>query len=157
MISQNKIWRPRGRPPSSRRIKAEDLPFIDVRNLGHASKGQFVPFHKTVLQSGRIPPDAPLSSRTVEVTIDLPSGERRQMHLELGATRQLHGVRQWLVCGCGRRARKLFSPDPRMSFFACRRCLRLVYTSQYLSRHPLAVFLRRMRRHCPDLFLRWRF
>jgi len=37
-------------------------------------------------------------------------------------------------------------PDPRMDFFACRKCLGIVYESQYASRRPLAVFLRRMRR-----------
>jgi len=157
MISQNKIWRPRGRPPSSRRVKAEDCPSIDVRSLGHATRGQFVPYFETLLQFGRIPPDPPLANRTVQVTIHLPGGDRQQMRLELAATRQLHGIRQWLVCGCGRRARKLFSPDPRMDFFACRKCLGIVYESQYASRRPLAVFLRRMRRLRPDLFPRRRY
>ena len=157
MISQNKIWKPRGRPPSSSRIKAEDLPFVDVRSLGHATAGQFIPYFETLLQFGRIPPDPPLANRTVQVTIDLPGGERRQMRLELAATRQLHGVRQWLVCGCGRRALKLYSINPKLGLFACRKCLQLVYRSQYMSRRPLAVFFRRMRRLRPDLFPRWRY
>ena len=80
-------------------------------------------------------------------------------HVRLVATRpNFGGLRWWFVCplvvngrACGRRVRKLYLA-PGCSYFGCRHCLYLTYTSaqkhdkrvDFLRRHPemLAALLR---------------
>jgi len=77
-----------------------------------------------------------------DLTITRPNRERLNVTVSTTTTRPFYGgARRWFVCpgeGCGRRCAKLYSPNPGRSPFACRRCWRLVYWSQYLKDERLA-------------------
>jgi hypothetical protein len=77
-----------------------------------------------------------------DLTLTFSNGERLNMTVSTTTTRPFYGgARRWFVCpgaGCGRRCAKLYSPNPGRSPFACRRCWRLVYESQYLKDERLA-------------------
>ena len=132
----------RGRPRSSERLHTRHCDVIDVRSLP------------------RVPPEPPMPERIrrilresfpdhrtrYDLTITWPNGEQLNVTVWTTTTRPFYGgARRWFVCpgqGCGRRCAKLYSPNPGRSPFACRRCWRLVYWSQYLKDARLAFVYR---------------
>jgi hypothetical protein len=110
----------------------DDCAVLDVRSLPHAPAPPPMPE-----RIGRILREAFAADRTRhDLTITWPNGERLNVTVSATTTRPFYGgARRWFVCPgqrCGRRCAKLYSPNPGRSPFACRRCWRLVYWSQYL-------------------------
>jgi hypothetical protein len=140
----------------SERLRAEDCVALDALQLGHGSPDQFLSMAESLIMKGRAPDasrDA-LFARQIEIAIERPGHDApRHLWITVVPTRvNFGGIRQWFLCPrCSRRVRKLYFADGREGM-ACRHCLRLVYRSQYASRHPLAVHFRRMKRLYPELF-----
>jgi hypothetical protein len=92
-----------------------------------------------VLRVGDVIPfvDPPNAARSVTQTISyrVPGQSTfADTHIKLVASRpNFGGVRWWFVCPCGRRVARLYLPRGRWQL-ACRRCHRLAYASQRLSR-----------------------
>ena len=148
----------RGRPPFSTRIRAEECAQLDACRLGHGDPLQFLPIAETLLHSHRMPDPSRdnLQEREVEVFIEGPGAASMPVRLTVTATRpHFGGIRQWFRCPqCGRRVRKLYCREPH-SGLACRRCLRLLYRSQFEKNELLVAWRRQMRllrRIRPDLY-----
>jgi hypothetical protein len=131
----------RGRPRSSERLQTGDCNVIDVRSLPRVPPEPPMPERIRRVLRDTLPDD-----RTqFELTLTWPNGERLSATLWATTTRPFYGgARRWLVCpNCSGGCAKLYQPD-RSSPFACRRCWRLVYWSQYLKRPDHLLVYRHM-------------
>ena len=119
MISKN--TRRRGRPRSSGRLRVGACGNIVVPR---ESPGRPLSVWERLFWKPRRP----------EVTIfgRWPGGPEIALRLSaLYTSQHFGGFRRWFACpNCGRRVGKLYSPSQSLPF-ACRRCWRLVYASQY--------------------------
>jgi hypothetical protein len=135
----------RGRPRSSARLRAEACLCIRVRDIPADA-----PAFRDDLQGILVKAYAdgtkfvPTLSRH-ELTLSWADGTQLDVTLFTTTTRPYYrGERRWLSCpNCGERCAKLLSPNCISSPFACRKCWRAVYDSQYV-RHEIIRAVRRM-------------
>lgn len=120
MISTTPV--PHCRSKRSKRLRVEDCAVIRASQLLPDESLDAKLFGKTLYANGE---------RT-RVTGRWPDGTPVDFETQILRTRQrLGGTRAWFACPtCNRRAGCLYSPDPGQPF-ACRKCWRLLYSSQF--------------------------
>ena len=88
----------------------------------------------------------------LELSLTFPGGATLTVKLQIATTRQRLGVRYWFRCpSCGRRVRDLYTANVS-AVLACRKCLGLVYESQYSRLTPMERFLVRFLREGSRMF-----
>lgn len=134
----------RGRPRSSARLRADACLCIRVRDIPADAPAFGDELHGILVKAY---PDGtkfvPTRSRH-DLTLSWADGTQLDVTLFTTTTRPYYGgERRWLSCpNCGERCAKLLSPNCISSPFACRKCWRAVYDSQYVT-NPWVASLRR--------------
>jgi hypothetical protein len=115
-------------------LQANDCAAIDVRSLPSLPPAPPLPENIRRILRDVFRRDQPVSYRCQhDLTLTWPNGVQLDVTLWTTTTRPFYGgARRWFACpSCDGRCAKLYSPNPS-SPFACRRCWKLVYWSQYL-------------------------
>jgi hypothetical protein len=160
MVSKRKGGRraPRqGRPPCSQRLLIEDCIVLNANKLQHQRPDRATPSILERALGYRNPSlEGSPFNRTIDVTIESPGGRQIEVRLYVTWTVPTFGGRRlWFHCPlCGRRCGRLYIPSRREGV-GCRKCFRLLYSSQFEKR-PLMLLWRRhlraLKRVRPDLY-----
>jgi hypothetical protein len=114
-------------------LQANDCAAIDVRLL--PPEPHLPENIRRILRDVFRSDQASSDRRRHDLTLTWRNGVQIDVTLWTTTTRPFYGgARRWFACpNCDGRCAKLYAPNPS-SPFACRRCWKLVYWSQYLKR-----------------------